>query len=938
MQVVTRDGASPLIGRAAALAQVLDVVASDDGGIALITGEPGIGKTRLIEEALARSSGTVLVGGSSPSSLSRPFDLLLTAVEPVVRSWSEVPPDLTGVEPALRRLLHGVAPALASDHSVPGAEMISAALALLRHIEPAAIVLEDVHWADVESLQIVERAIVSPDRPAFVLTYRPEESADRPVVAQLLRATDTKPATVHIHLQPFDADEVASFLVAVTGGVADERVVDQLLARTGGLPFFLEELAGVSGAGILTGDDADLPWTVAEVVRAKLESFDDAERDVLDMGATLGSSFEFDLLMRALDVSESEVIRRLRRVVGSGVIVEDDLDVFRFRHELVRDAVLGALLGRERRRLHERAFVATSELRPDNYSELARHARFAGRLPDLIELAPRGVEHYLEQGSTHQALHLAEQSLDELPDDPRLRELAARAAWMIGLLSKARFHAEKWHELADRQRSPREGEALAFVGRIAFEQEDHEVERAVVDELTCRASSPEPTEEHARLLAFLAQHHMLHSNVDEAVRLAEAAIELADELGLDDVSRSARVELGSALCCDDELQDSPRFAEGQALLAEVAAISEEAGDFVSATRAWHNLLHGQTPDQAERSLEAMREVAARGGFEAMAVYYFAASKVDLAISDGHLPEAMSWASRSRLVGRDTRTWIDLAIVEAILLVETGADDEASQVLEEITADERPSDDPGWVPILHAVVAAREGNRAEAERLLAEVQPSRRLAGVLAWAFHLLVDAGVDVDALRRAVTTLDDGELEGECRNLSDAIALRAFLAVVDGDAAAGQLIDEALTAEERRVARGTKKVAHFGAVSRAELHMAAATIALAAGDTARAHDRACDAAMVLDQWPGVRRDRALALQTCATDEPEGVVLTGREIDVARLVAQGMTNGEIAERLYISRKTVSTHVSNILAKLDMRSRTEIAVWVSAAGLSTPAVA
>ncbi|MEM8747137.1 MAG: response regulator transcription factor [Actinomycetota bacterium] len=124
---------------------------------------------------------------------------------------------------------------------------------------------------------------------------------------------------------------------------------------------------------------------------------------------------------------------------------------------------------------------------------------------------------------------------------------------------------------------------------------------------------------------------------------------------------------------------------------------------------------------------------------------------------------------------------------------------------------------------------------------------------------------------------------------------------------------------------------ATFGALLDAEVAMAHARVALRAGrrDEGRGHAR--QAAELLGRWPGRRRDEALAL---AADEVCSDELTGREIDVARLVARGMTNGQIAEELFIARKTVSTHVSNILMKLDMSSRTEIATWMVRSGLAT----
>jgi DNA-binding CsgD family transcriptional regulator len=125
-----------------------------------------------------------------------------------------------------------------------------------------------------------------------------------------------------------------------------------------------------------------------------------------------------------------------------------------------------------------------------------------------------------------------------------------------------------------------------------------------------------------------------------------------------------------------------------------------------------------------------------------------------------------------------------------------------------------------------------------------------------------------------------------------------------------------------------------------ADCHQGAARCLLALGDRRRALDHARQAAQLLDRWPGWRRDEAAALLRrlgrgpTRPDDP--TPLTPREREVAALLAEGLSNGEIARRLYISTKTASVHVSNILAKLDMTSRTEVATWAVRSGLVPPA--
>ncbi len=126
-----------------------------------------------------------------------------------------------------------------------------------------------------------------------------------------------------------------------------------------------------------------------------------------------------------------------------------------------------------------------------------------------------------------------------------------------------------------------------------------------------------------------------------------------------------------------------------------------------------------------------------------------------------------------------------------------------------------------------------------------------------------------------------------------------------------------------------------------ADCHQGAARCLLALGDEPAALDHARQAARLLDRWPGWRRDEAAALLRRLGDgQPppaDPAPLTPREREVAALLADGLSNGEIARRLYISTKTASVHVSNILAKLDMTSRTEVATWAVRTGLAPPEV-
>ncbi|MEM7287830.1 MAG: LuxR C-terminal-related transcriptional regulator [Actinomycetota bacterium] len=917
-----------LIGRDEHLARLRDIVDRADGEVVIVSGEPGVGKTRLVTEAIGDHRDGVLVGASSPASLGRPFDLLLSAVEPMVRTWTALPADLSALGGSLASLLRTVAPGLDMPGPLDGgpvaSDQIGAGIALLRHLDPQLIVLEDLHWADVESLQVLERVVSSPAHPTLVVTYRPEDLTVGHPAVELLGVVEGRSAPVHLHLEPFGLDEVSEYVRQSIGDVWSDRVLAQLHARSGGSPFFLEQLICHAAASPADMHERALPWTLAETVRLATDDLAADERELLAMAAVLGSRFEFDLLQTALALDESELIDRLRRVVGRRLLVEHDTDEFTFRHELVRDSILESLLGRERRRLHDAAYDALEAQHPDDYAELARHAEGANCVENLLALAPKGVEHYLNTGSSYQALRLAEQALAEAPDHCRLRELAARAGWLAGKLDEGMRHAERWLAIEYQHGEGRSSDALILIGRLAFEQGDRERQRAVVDQLAERLAELGPDEERARVLAGLAQYHMLNGDDAEAVELAEQAIELATELGLDSIRRSATVELGTAVAC---LTD--RVEEGREILARVGKESEAADDYVIAARAFHNLTSFLEPEDAEAAIGAMRDAAQRGGFESMAVHFYAFKRAELAMLRGDLKGALAWTVRARQLGRNTRASSELAVAEALLLVEADQADQAGVAIEAVGDAGFGSRFEGlpWVRMAEIVILARAGDGDEVRARLAGLADDDQLAPLVAWGLRDLLAGGLSTDEVLDLLAAAPDSEW----RTLAELLTRSE----ADEPGALAE-IDLILDGSDGLFLMGKHKVKPFPVAIDAELRIARAKLLLGTGDREAGRQSAEEAADRLCDWPGPRRDAALALvrATTVTTSGAGDELTGRELDVARLVARGLSNGAIADELYISRKTVSTHVSHILAKLGMASRTEVAAWAIREGIAT----
>ena len=255
--LAARTGLSPvMVGRAAELARLRELAgATGDPAVALLSGEAGIGKTRLVAELVATldSAVAVLAGQGSQGAPSRPFQLLLEAVEPRVAAWDAVPEPLADRSEPLRLLLAPVAPKLAGhdERDYGQEELLRAAVALVRELagpDGALLVFEDLHWADAESLALFGRLAVTPDLPLLLVgTFRPEGVGRHHPLVELLAELERQRVVTTIALERLGRAGVAELLAAVYRDPVPFQVAEALHRRTGGNPFFLEELVVTAG-------------------------------------------------------------------------------------------------------------------------------------------------------------------------------------------------------------------------------------------------------------------------------------------------------------------------------------------------------------------------------------------------------------------------------------------------------------------------------------------------------------------------------------------------------------------------------------------------------------------------------------------------------------------------------------------------------------------
>jgi DNA-binding CsgD family transcriptional regulator len=958
--LAARTGLSPvMVGRADELARLRELAADTGAGpaVALISGEAGIGKTRLVAELIATLDPAlpVLAGQGSQGAPGRPFQLLLEAVEPRVAAWDAVPEPLADRSEPLRLLLAPVAPRLAghAEREYGQEELLRAAVALVRELAGPAgalVVFEDLHWADAESVALFGRLAVTGGLPLLLVgTFRPEGVARRHPLVELLVELERQRVVTTIGLGALSRAGVAELLAAVYRNPVPFQVTEALHRRTSGNPFFLEELVVTAGRADPARLAAlPLPWNLSEAVLRRLDDLAPDERRVVDAAAILGRRISFDLLAAVTGSGEDELIAILRHLVAGNVMVEEEPDVFAFRHALTREAIAGRLLGRERRRLHEKALAAIQEAGGHDWAAVAWHAQGAGRYDELVEAARRGAKSYLHQGSTAEALRLAETGLSEAERDLELLAAASKAAWMIGLLTLAVEYGERWHEEAAATGDPvREATALIHLARFYWEAREFQLQWRTVWAALRVAERLGESETLARAQALVAEAYMLNERNEEAVEWADKALAMADAVGCPAVRASALINKGSALA-----ETPDRHDQGIALL-EQAVAEAEAGDFGYVLhRALFNLLVQQInvwpPERSLAVLRRMRETGERTGRGSEAPGW-AMQRSEIAVIEGDLETALAAVRAARshelvtLEGWVDPLWVDLR--EAYLLLEGGRPDQAEALLArhpDPLAPTADSCDVGWLWAQRMEVAARRGDLSAVRDALDGYLAATPWQG-WRWKYSHLglqgpiaaLRAGLRPAELRPLVEAIDRDAPAAPDRwspRRATRLHLEAAMLEAEGDPAA------ALDAYRRVLDHAD---VHRAAHLRADCHQGAARCLLALGDEPGALDHARQASRLLERWPGWRRDEVAALLRRLGDgsAPAGgpAPLTPREREVAALLADGLSNGEIARRLYISTKTASVHVSNILAKLDMTSRTEVATWAVRTGLVAPEV-
>ncbi|WFF00689.1 helix-turn-helix transcriptional regulator [Micromonospora sp. WMMD964] len=963
--MTVRTASSVLVGRHRELAALRDALGRARAGeptTVLVGGEAGVGKTRLLEEfgSGAGDGGVrVLVGQCLElGEAGLPFAPFAAALRSVLRA--DGPEVFAGYEAEFAPLLPELgraSAALTGPRAVPLGDaprgylfdLVAELFQRLADACPLVLIIEDLHWADRSTRDLIGFLVraARPGRLLLVCTYRTDELQRghplRPYLAELDRARGVE----RVDLGRLDRDGTAAILADLLGAEPHTRAVDDVHDRTQGNPFFIEELA-------VAGDPvgcAALPETLRDLLLARVERLPEPAQRVLRIAAAGGTRFAHDLLAEVAELPEIELEEALRTAVAAQLVVADRDGDYEFRHALVREAVHDELLPGEHARLHAR-FAAAIEAQPHLVAagrapaEIAHHWHAAHDHPRALVAAKVAACAAAERYAYAEQRRLLERALElwELVPDAAdllgmdhlaLLEQTLDAAVTAGDFSRAMTLTRAGLAEVDADAAPlraarlldQRGRLMALLGKSDGGRE--------LDEAYRLAAGGPRGAERARLLAEIAAH-LVKIDPQKAARVAAEAADDGEALGEHSALLSTRIallchgerdltgglaELGRAaaaaraagdvpalvlalvfesdmLCELGRYAESAQAAEAGVTEARRVGISRSTGAYLLSNRAEALIALGRW-DEAE----AVCAEAARIDLSGVTALHWLQLSAGLRLARAHpgtdevVDRALAFLNRPYLWPNHRLPLHELAIEAAL-----AADDkvEAVRAAGVAVADESLPQLPreGW-PVLSAVArtAARVGDRdlSGAVGALAADLPARHPAA-RAHAAQVTALLAVGDRALPAWRTAVDAWRADGQPYPLG-----RALLALAEAAAAAGERDETAAAVTET-----TEIGRRLGAVPLVE---AAATLA-----------------------------RRVGLRTPGQGGVGADLLTAREREVLRLVAEGHSNSRIAERLFISPKTASVHVSRIIAKLDVTNRGEAAALAHRLGLLTETAA
>lgn len=955
----------PLFAREGELATLRDALGQARSGrpaAVMVSGDAGVGKSRLLHEFSTNpGDGVLVVTGHCLDTADSALPYLPFAE--AVGSLSRLRPELIDRHPGLRTLLPGQAQSSEGELGRLGLfEALHAALAELAAEKPLVLLIEDLHWADRSSRDLLAflTSRLSFQRILIVGTYRSDalhrSHPLRPLLAELVRL----PAVQRLHLEPFNPQVSLHFVRELNSGL-DEETASKIATASEGNAFLAEELA--------SAETHTVTFELAEVLLARTERLPEAAQQVVRLASVIGRVFTYRRLNAAvwslLDETgikhERELDEALRAAISHGIIVQKSADLYAFRHALLREALYSDLLPGERSRYHQRIAESLADDRNTGAAaELAHHAYESGDLATALTASVQAADEADDLAAPAEALLHLERALriydrvseSERPQDAselRLTMAAAGQAEACGEFKRALSYAGAAVALADKTGDS--VQAAAYRRKYAkhlmvlegYEDEAHRVALEAWE--LVKDDKPHPTK--AWVQAILARLNV--NQMELGTEWARLAIETADAIEGSGAHTAAKadalVTMGAAkLRQGGALEACLQFADQALALVEGTGWNEVELRARFNTGIWF-IENAHVAEALERFDGGMARAKETG-------YKWSSFGTETAVrqiicnfmlGDWDAAEAAGEMATSVVPGV---VMTRLAAAALLVDVARGRFDVADRRLDYLS-DRWQLD--GQVLALagqSGIELDRWRGRPEealatAERTVARIESINgyHMAGVAVCA----VGVGAAADLAQRARR---DGDEAAAAKAVETGKRLaetcRIFLKI--GRPLSGTLGPEGrawvaqLEAEESRLtgpADPTRWCRVFEAFSYGEPYRRACAqwrAAEALLERGEADDRSEAAALLgeaartaaeVGAEPLLAEVTALAERARLDSAGRATTpLTPRELAVLRLVARGLTNRQIGADLYISEKTVSVHLSRAMAKLEASNRAE----------------
>ncbi len=951
-------GSAETVGRESELERLDDALAAlGEGGAACLSveGEPGIGKTRLLAELQAKADEhghLALRGTAAEFEQDVPFGVWVNALDAHVAELEDWDPELLeelgGIFPSLRPA-SGENDSAVADERYRAHRAVRALLELLAEEKPLVLVLDDLHWGDRASIELIAALMRrGPDAPVLLaFAFRPGQAPER------LSAALAAPTVTRVELAQLSESQAGEMLTEL-----DASALAEIYSHSGGNPFYLEQLARASSAGRLSGAlrhagngagelAGGVPGAVAAALAEELESLSLSARGLLNGAAVAGEPFEPDLAAAVAELSQPEGLAALDDLIDRDLVRPTEVPrEFIFRHPLVRRAVYESTRGGWRLAAHARAAEALGA-RGAAATERAHHVEQSASQGDEAAIAV-----LLEAGDASAsrapgaAARWFEAALRLLPAADRERQAELRVALAsalrsVGELERCRSILLEAIDLLPAESAERRLELVALCAAVEHWMGRHD-------------------EAHARLTR--AWDDLPPGATPEAAALQiELAVDGLYEMDFEQALEMGRLALNAAV----ELDDGALIASA----ASALALGEAASGAIEAAREHLSTALEQVDRLTDQELAPRLE----------ALYYLGWAENYLERYD----DAVAHADRGLAIARATgegRLLVPMMLVKGYPFEMQGRLTEAKEICEAAVESTRLSGNPHYLFWALFELGYAHYHLGDLDAVIEACEESARIGGRMVGG---TMPAGGGGPAWVLASTQFELGELDRGFEHLP-ALGGEEFTKVIPVERchsfeslALAELARDRPEAAEAYVRRAEELSASLDLhLPKALAHRARAAFMLHAGDAAGAAAEAkaaadgCTAAGAHLQtaFSNGLRGQALAaagekkeavtvlreaegeLDECgshrvrdemrrelrklgaraetrgrATAEESGIeALTKRELEIGALITDRMTNKQIASELFLSEKTIESHIRNIFIKLGASSRVEVA--------------